>query len=176
MAATQRGVILGTAAYMSPEQARGHEVDKRTDVWSFGCVLFEMLTGRPLWDGPTATDMIAAAVARDADMGALPGNIHPGIKELIRRSVEKEPKKRWQAAGDLRVEIEHALSDPGGLFIQPVADITQAHPRPMLGWIAATFVLASLVAVIVTWNLKPDPSVVRAVTRFDFTPPKSSRY
>ena len=170
MTATQQGVILGTAAYMSPEQARGQEVDKRADVWAFGCVFYEMLTGRQLWGGPTVTDMIAAAVARDADLGALPANIHPAIQELIRRSVEKEPKSRWQAVGDVRVEIEHALADPGGVLIQPVADVIQTPPRPMLGWIAATFVLASMIAVVATWILKPEPRFVGPVTRFDFVP------
>ncbi len=163
MTATQQGVILGSAAYMAPEQARGQEVDKRADVWAFGCVLYEMLTGRQTWAGPTVTDMIAAAVAKDADFTILPVNINPRIQELLRRCLEKEPKNRWQAVGDVRVEVEQVLGDPDGLVVQPVADVVQAPPRPVLRWVGATFLVTAIVAAIATWNLKPHPpmSVVR---------------
>ena len=165
MAATQQGVILGTAAYMSPEQARGQEVDKRADVWAFGCVLYEMLTGRQTWAGPTVTDMIAAAVAKDADFTLLPVNIHPRIQELLRRCLEKEPKSRWQAVGDVRVEVEQLLSDPDGLFVQPVSDVIQAPARLILPWIAAAVAVTAIIATIAAWVfLKPDllpPAVVR---------------
>ena len=157
MTATQPGVILGTAAYMAPEQARGQEVDKRADVWAFGCVLYEMLTGRQTWAGPTVTDMIAAAVAKDPDFTTLPPNLNPRIQELLRRCLEKEPKNRWQAVGDVRVEAEQLLADPDGLLVQPVADVIQAPPRPILPWVGATFVVTAIITAIATLSLQPDP-------------------
>ncbi len=168
MAATQQGVILGTAAYMSPEQARGREVDSRTDVWAFGCVLYEMLTGRQTWGGPTVTDMIAAAIAKDPDFTTLPNNIHPRIQELLRRCLEKEPKNRWQAVGDVRFEIQQVLADPEGLLTRPPTEISYAGPQPGLLWIA-TVILGMAVAGVVVWNLKPSES--RTVTRFDYSLP-----
>ena len=106
MAATQQGVILGTAAYMSPEQARGQEVDKRADVWAFGCVLYEMLAGRQLWEGPTATDMIAAAIAKDADFSTLAPSVDSKIRELLQRCLQKDPRNRRQSVGDVRVDLQ----------------------------------------------------------------------
>ena len=161
MAATQQGVILGTAAYMSPEQARGQEVDKRADIWAFGCVLFEMLAGRPLWDGATATDMIAAAVARDADFGPLPTNIHPRIPELLRRCVEKEPRKRFYDVGDLRMELEAVETDPTGQLVR--SPVTSGYfPRHLLA-VGVTGLLIAVVASLATWSLVPRPN--RLVTR-----------
>ena len=170
MAATQQGVILGTAAYMSPEQARGRPVDRRADIWAFGCVLYEMLSGRQTWGGETVTDMIAAAVAREPDWTPLPANLHPIVQLLLRRCLEKEPKDRWHAAGDVRLEIERALADPDGVFVQPVADVIQAPPRPILRWIVGTAVLSAIVAVAATWNLKP--SEPRPISRFSHVPPE----
>ena len=95
MAATQQGVILGTAAYMSPEQARGQEVDKRADIWAFGVVLFEMLTGRGTFDGGTVSDVLAGVLRADPDWNGLPPNLHPRIKFLLERCLEKESKDRY---------------------------------------------------------------------------------
>ena len=169
--ATEAGVILGTAAYMSPEQARGKAVDKRADIWAFGCVLYEMLTGRQTWGGETVTDMIAAAVAREPDWSPLPVNLNPTVQQLLRRCLEKEPKDRWHAAGDLRIEIERALADPGSLLVEPVTDVIQAPPRPMLPWIAATFLLTAVVASVAGWNLKP--ANPRPVARFAVVLPEN---
>ena len=170
MAATQQGVILGTAAYMSPEQARGQEVDKRADVWAFGCVLYEMLTARQVWAGPTVTDMIAAAVAKDPDFTALPVNIHPRIQELLRRCLEKEPKNRWQAIGDVRVEIEQLLADPRGIILEPVGADSQPHSRwSVLTIIAITFIVAGTLG----WMMKPEPDTgLQSVVRFPFDLPQ----
>ena len=173
MAATQQGVILGTAAYMSPEQARGQEVDKRADVWAFGCVLYEMLTGRQTWAGPTVTDMIAAAVAKDPDFTTLPVNIHPRIQKLLRRCLEKEPKNRWQAVGDVRIEIAEALTDPAGAIVQPITDVVQ-EPRPMLAWLLATLLVGSFVTGVAVWKLKPEPP--HPVTRFDYELPEGQQF
>src|SRR5215475_7081830 len=88
-AATNAGVILGTAGYMSPEQARGHAADQRSDAFSFGCVLYEMLTGRQTFPGETVTDIIASVIARDPDYRALPANLNPKARDLIRRCLAK---------------------------------------------------------------------------------------
>ncbi|MDO8680508.1 MAG: protein kinase [Acidobacteriota bacterium] len=108
--ATEAGIILGTAAYMSPEQARGKAVDKRSDIWSLGCVLFEMLTGKRMFVGDNATDTIVAVVTNDPDWHALPGSVPPGIRRLLRRSLEKDPRRRLDSAAAVRIEIDDALS------------------------------------------------------------------
>ena len=103
---TGDGLILGTAAYMSPEQARGLAVDKRTDIWAFGCVLYEMLTGRAAFARQTVSDTIAAILEREPDWRALPAGIPPTIDHLLRRSLEKNPKRRLRDVGDARTDLE----------------------------------------------------------------------
>jgi Tol biopolymer transport system component len=104
---TREGVIVGTVAYMSPEQARGKAVDKRTDIWAFGCVLYEMLTGHSAFARPTASDTIAAVLERTPDWSALPATTPSGIRHLITRCLEKDPKLRLRDIGDARLEIAH---------------------------------------------------------------------
>jgi serine/threonine-protein kinase len=106
MAATKAGVILGTAAYMSPEQARGKPADRRADIWSFGVVLYEMLSGRQIFGGETASDSMAAVITRDPDWNGLPAGLPPRVRELLRRCLVKDPRRRLQAIGDARIELE----------------------------------------------------------------------
>ena len=94
---------------MSPEQARGQAVDKRTDIWAFGCVLYEMLTGRPAFRGETVSDTIAAILEREPDWSALPAQTPASIRRLLQRCLEKDPKRRLRDIGDARLEIEEAL-------------------------------------------------------------------
>jgi len=129
IAATQAGVILGTAAYMSPEQARGKRADKRADIWSFGCVLYEMLAGKRLFEGETATDILAAVIMREPDWEKLPPSIPAAIQKLLRRCLVKDPKRRLQAIGEARIAIEETLS---GDAVAPVYD-----RRPEEGDLAA---------------------------------------
>jgi len=174
MAATAKGIILGTAAYMSPEQARGGTaLDNRTDVWAFGCVLYEMLTGRQAFRGNTASDILASVLARDPDYTAFPGRLHPRIRELIQRCVEKDPKARWQAIGDVRGEIERILASRE--FTAPVesgAPLTsKAKLRLLLPWAAA----AALAAAVAAWVLKPSlPADSRPIIRFEYLVPTSA--
>jgi Tol biopolymer transport system component/serine/threonine protein kinase len=107
---TREGMILGTAAYMSPEQARGHVVDKRTDIWAFGCVLYEMLTGRGPFAKGTISDTIAAILEREPNWQALPAATPPTVRHLLRRCLEKDVARRLRDAGDVGVEIEEALT------------------------------------------------------------------
>ena len=109
---TREGVILGTAAYMSPEQARGLAVDKRTDIWAFGCVLFEMLTGRAAFAGETLTDTLAAILERKPSWTALPHSTPAGMRRLLQRCLEKDPKRRLHDIADVRIEIDDALIAP----------------------------------------------------------------
>ena len=106
--ATKVGVILGTAAYMSPEQARGKPVDKRTDIFSFGIVLYEMLTGRQLFKGEDAADTMASVIRSDPDFRSLPAELHPRVREVLARCLEKDPKKRRRDIGDIRAEARGA--------------------------------------------------------------------
>jgi len=108
-AATGVGVILGTAAYMSPEQARGKVVDRRTDIWSFGCVIYEMLTGRQLFSGETVSDTIAKILEREPDWRAVPAAVPEKVRELLRRCLEKDARRRLRDIGDARIELEDAL-------------------------------------------------------------------
>jgi serine/threonine protein kinase len=115
---TREGVILGTPAYMSPEQARGLTLDKRTDIWAFGCVLYELLTGRAPFLGLTVTDTLAAILERDPEWKALPITTPTGIVRLLRRSLDKDPKRRLRDIGDARVELEETLSG----YTEPAAN------------------------------------------------------
>jgi Tol biopolymer transport system component len=137
-AATMQGVILGTAAYMSPEQARGKSVDERTDIWAFGCVLFELLTGKAAFHGEDVTDILAAVVRAEPDWSSLPATTPPAIRNLLRRCLQKDAKKRLRDAGDARIEIEEAIS--GAAIVETVAPAS-AEQRGPFGWIAATAVL-----------------------------------
>ena len=107
---TQEGTVLGTPAYMSPEQARGRPVDRRTDVWSFGCVLYEMLSGRRTFSAETASDTLVAVLTREPDLSALPRATPDAVRQLVRRCLEKESSRRPRDAGDIRLQIEEALA------------------------------------------------------------------
>ncbi len=110
--ATQTGMMMGTAAYMSPEQARGKPVDKRTDIWAFGAVLFEMLTGERAFPGQAIADSVARIIERDPDLDALPRDVPPSLRLLVRRCLEKDRRDRLRDIGDARIEIKHALAAP----------------------------------------------------------------
>ncbi|HKS96045.1 MAG TPA: protein kinase [Terriglobia bacterium] len=110
IAATQAGVILGTAAYMSPEQAKGKSVDRRADIWAFGCVLYEMLSGAQAFTGETVTDVLAGVIRADPDWDAIPTAVPARIRALLRRCLVKDPKHRLQAIGEARIAIEEAMA------------------------------------------------------------------
>ncbi|HYV50615.1 MAG TPA: serine/threonine-protein kinase, partial [Dongiaceae bacterium] len=120
---TNAGIILGTAAYMSPEQARGKTLDRRTDIWSFGCVLFECLSGKQAFAGETISDIIATILQGEPPWHQLPARTPPGILTLLRRCLEKDARKRLRDLGDARLEIEHVLASPrdsSSIVVMPV--------------------------------------------------------
>ena len=138
-AMTQAGVILGTAAYMSPEQARGKPVDKRTDIWAFGCVVYEMLAGRPAFEGETVTDVLSAIVRSDPDWDALPPNTPPALQRILKRCLQKDAAKRLRDVGDVRIEIEEIASGTD-VPARPVPSVSppRARARLVLASVART--------------------------------------
>jgi eukaryotic-like serine/threonine-protein kinase len=108
-AMTEAGIVLGTAQYMSPEQARGKPVDQRADVWAFGCVLYEMLTGQPAFGGEDVTIVLARVLERGADLSALPAELSPAVRQTITLCLQKDPKKRVRDIGDVKLALEGAF-------------------------------------------------------------------
>ena len=157
MMASQAGIILGTAAYLSPEQAKGFPADHRSDVFSFGIVVYEMLSGRQPFQGETAADVMASVLVRDPELSRLPAGLNPRLADLIRRCLEKSPKRRWQAIGDVRAELEAIAAMPA---VMPVSSLAIGPPRPF--WrralpVAAAAVVTGVIAAAAAWYLKPDP-------------------
>jgi Tol biopolymer transport system component len=173
MAATRQGVILGTAAYMSPEQARGKTVDRRTDVWAFGAVLYEMLTGKPAFHGEDVTEILAAVVKSEPAFDALPPKTPPAIRTLLHRCLEKSLRQRLRDVGEARILIEGVLS--GAISAEPVvAQGVPAFGRRTLVLAAGCAVAATLVTAIVMWRLRPVPPA-QPVTRTVITLPADQR-
>ena len=163
---TADGVILGTGAYMSPEQARGLPVDKRTDIWAFGCVLYEMLTGRLAFEGPTLSDIMAAILEREPDWGALPATTPLRVRELLQRCLQKDPRRRLRDIGDTRMHLE---SHEPEVVHSSTPHRAGPHTRERV-WMsmAAVTTLAAIGAIV--W--KPAPSApVRDEVRFTVHPP-----
>jgi eukaryotic-like serine/threonine-protein kinase len=140
-AGTNATVILGTASYMSPEQAKGLAVDKRSDIFSFGSVLYEMLTGRPAFTGETVSEIQARVIEREPDWSRLPKNTPDGIRHLLRRSLEKDRNRRLQTATDARVEIEEGRLTPARRNQADERGISRSRER--LAWIVGILVIAA---------------------------------
>jgi serine/threonine-protein kinase len=181
---TAPGMILGTAAYMSPEQARGRPVDKRSDIWSFGCVLFECLTGKSTFRGETVTDSIGAILHKQPDWSLLPAETPPAIRLCLSRCLAKDRKRRLRDIGDARIELEAAIADPTssalGLANQALA--AKAHPSWSIGGGLGAIVASALMSVLVMlgigWFFWPEPPVPPAelsqpaVERYTYTLPQ----
>src|SRR5262249_46394953 len=168
-AMTMAGVILGTAAYMSPEQSRGRPADKRSDVWAFGCVLYEMLTGRQAFDGGTLTDVLAAIVKNEPAWDALPRQTPPIIRALLERCLRKDPAQRLQHLGDARIEIEDAIASPS---IE-----TDEKRSPGATWVRAvpwmlTTLLSVVALLLAAQHRSISPASIVRVTRMELTLPE----
>ena len=173
LAFTGVGMILGTAAYMSPEQARGKTVDKRADIWAFGCVLFEMLTGRRAFDGADATEMIAAVVRAEPEWSALPSATPPKLIAILKRCLQKDPRVRARDIGDLRFELDEVSRAPAP------GDTSTAIPRAPLWRRAIPYAAVVLVTVGLTASvaslLRP-AAPDRPVARFAINLPDNERF
>jgi serine/threonine-protein kinase len=158
MSGTAAGLVIGTVSYMSPEQARGAEVDKRTDIWAFGCCLFEMLTGRRTFGGDTPTDVIAKIIEVEPDWRRLEGLAPPRVRDLLAACLTKDPRNRLHDIADARIEIDRALAEP-----------VERAPRTRATWRTAAIIaaLAAVAGGAAVWMLArpatPPPSVSRAV-------------
>jgi len=159
-AMTQAGIILGTAAYMSPEQARGKSVDKRADIWAFGCVLYEMLTGRHAFGGDTVTDVLGAIVKSEPDWSALPSNTPASIRALLRRCLQKDPSKRLRDIGDTHAELAGAVVEEPG---SPGERRTGSLVSRLLPWAVAFAALATTGATWITRGAEPADRPVRTL-------------
>jgi len=161
MAATRAGIILGTAAYMSPEQAKGRSADRRADVWSFGVVLYEMLTGRQLFTGETASDTLAAVLRADPDWFALPAGTPAPIRKLIERCLRRDVKARLQAIGEARIAIEEFLANSEASSSSGISTAAaKSAPQPLLlralPW--ALVAVLTLVASVALWRSSQSPA------------------
>ena len=170
-AMTQLGVILGTAAYMSPEQAKGKQADKRSDIWAFGCVLYEMLTGRRAFAGEDVSDTLAAVLRSEPDWTALPATTPPAIVRLLRRSLQRDRQRRLADITDARLDIEEALTSPLSDVVSP------SRASESRGWLlmaSAIVPAAGIVAAAMLWTRTPEPS--RPIARFSIVLPAGERF
>jgi len=177
---TGAGMILGTAAYMAPEQARGKPVDRRVDVWAFGCVLFEMLSGKQAFAGETVSDIIAAILTGEPEWTVMPATTPAPLVKLLRRCLEKDRKRRLRDIGDALHELDEALVP--GAAIRPAGSDAMSAVRPppaATRWLRPALALAGVViacalAGVFAWRMKPAPAVT--VTRFVLTLPPDRQF
>jgi serine/threonine-protein kinase len=155
MGLTEAGAILGTAAYMSPEQAKGKTVDKRADIWAFGVVLHEMLTGERLFQGGDMGDTMAAVIMKEPDLSAAPER----VRRLLERCLEKDPRRRLRDIGDARMLLEE------GGATSPAQATSRPHKQPWLAWIVAALVLVAAVLGFGWWQATRSPAL--PLVRFD---------
>jgi Tol biopolymer transport system component len=170
------GVILGTAAYMSPEQARGKPVDRRTDIWAFGCVLYEMLTGKRPFDGETVSDSIGKILQTEADLSALPARTPRAVRELISRCLVKDPKRRLRDIGDARVSLEDAAAAPP----EPVVASASSVRPPKRGWlpwaVAAVAIVAAVASLAFVRRAPPADATARGAKFLALNAPEGLRF
>lgn len=168
-AGTAAGAILGTAAYMSPEQARGRTVDKQTDIWAFGVVLFEMLTGRRLFEGDTLSDVLASVLRSDPEWSAVPKETPIAIRRLLARCLARNPKERLHDVADARLEIEAAISSAGQSETGAMPQTPPRRRRAVLVLWPASLLLAAAGGTLAAWGLRPDTAA--PVRRFEIPVP-----
>ena len=169
---TLAGVILSTAFYMSPEQASGRSVDTRTDIWSFGVVLWEALLGRPLFTGETVSHVLAAVLRDEIDWSAFPAATPCAVRRLLRRCLEREPKRRLQHIGDARIEIHEASNELSSDIDESVLTARPPGWRQVLPWSITTLLVGSVITGLAVWRLGgSDRPLPRQPTRFTISLP-----
>src|SRR5688572_13573515 len=166
---TQMGMIIGTAAYMSPEQARGKAVDRRADIWAFGVVLFEMLTGRRAFEGDEISDVLAAVLRQDINFTELPSDVPASVRRLLRRCLEKDPKKRLSSIGDARLELteQDELVAP----TMTTARAAQSRTPVLIAALSGAVVMALIAAGAWTWLGRSGVAPAASVSRITILPP-----
>ena len=167
--ATEVGLILGTPAHMSPEQASGKAADKRADIWAFGVVFYEMLTARPLYTGETTSEILACVIEREPDVSALPATTPPAIRALIDRCLTKDPRNRLQAIGEARIAIERAIAQPDADMPREAGPETRRTRRDPSGSAALPWALVVALA-------GGEPGVVGAVAHDGAACPAASEH
>ena len=179
LAGTREGSILGTAGYMSPEQARGQVVDKRTDIWAFGCVLYEMLTGRRAFDGPDLPTTMASVLKDDVGWDALPAAVTSPVRRLLRRCLEKDAKRRLSAIADARLELDDAATDTSDGAVTSSSHSETGNNRHRIVPMALATILGGLAAGgVIVYLTRPSPEPARVerfvVSRADAPPELAS--
>jgi eukaryotic-like serine/threonine-protein kinase len=164
--ATRAGIILGTAPYMAPEQAKGKQVDRRADIWAFGCVLYEMLAQKKAFEGETTSDVLAAVIRGEPDWTALPATTPPAMRRLIRRCLQKDVRQRLQAIGDARIALEEILSGPGvdaetSIGVAPQAKRASLLHRTLPWALGGVAVISACISGWLLFKPAPRPNVVR---------------
>jgi eukaryotic-like serine/threonine-protein kinase len=165
------GLLLGTAAYMSPEQAKGRAVDKRADIFAFGCVLYEMLTGRRAFAGDDVSDTLAFVLTKDADWNELPASTPQSIRKLLRRCLEKDRRRRLADVADARLEIDEALTAPSPAVDGPSNAVGSNRRREPIAWAIAAVLFATSIGLAIPY-FRSTPSEASS-TRFTVSPPQN---
>jgi serine/threonine-protein kinase len=174
-AGTIAGMILGTASYMSPEQAKGKPVDRRADIWSFGVVLFELFSGRRLFDGETISETLAAVLLKDPDWSALPANTPAKVRRLLQRCLTRDPKNRLQDIGEARIALQEVLA--GDVDVAELETTGSASSRSRRGYaVLALFALLIVSIIAAIGYLRPVPELSRPVRRFAVELPKDAPF
>jgi serine/threonine protein kinase len=170
--ATAAGVILGTAAYMSPEQARGMSVDRRADIWSFGVVFWEMLTGQKLFEGQTVSDVLASVLKEAPPLDALPSETPPRVRRVIARCLDKEPRNRLRDIGEARIALESQEEELSAAAPAPAPADERRWSR--LSWVVAGLAAVAALTLGLLLINRPDPE--QRVIRFETPPPENGRF
>src|SRR5687767_12309190 len=167
--ATQLGVILGTAAYMAPEQARGKPIDKRADIWAFGVVLYEVLTGKRAFAGESVTEVAGAVIHTEPDWNAMPAATSGALRMIVRRCLQKDPKQRFRDIGDVRLALDGAFATADAPApIAAATDVRSRRPGPVP--LAVGAIAVALLAGTAVWLLTRQPPVSRPPMRFTVAP------
>jgi Tol biopolymer transport system component len=173
LAMTEVGLILGTAGYMSPEQASGQPTDQRADIWAFGVLLYEMLTGLPLFSGESVPHILAAVLQTEPNWNRLPKNLQPRVRRLLEHCLKKKPRHRYHSIADVRIEIEDALGDPLGVTAPAVAEST-ARGRGFRNAFAVTALAAVALAIPALDHLRETPAPPPPESRVDIVTPAAA--
>jgi Tol biopolymer transport system component len=166
---TADGIIVGTPAYMAPEQARGKPADRRTDLWALGCVLYEMLTGRRAFTGAATSETLAAVIRDNPDWSALPNETPPSIRRLLRRCLAKDPKSRLSDAPGARIEIDDAFAEPR---LDASSTRITSRRKERFAWAAALALVAAIATAAIVWARRPAPTL--GEMRFEITTPPTT--